>query len=182
LKAGVGLKRIKIYKNNRGFTLIELLVSVTILGIVLLSFMNFFLQSSTYTNGNQKKTVGINVARNVLMFMEKQDFLEVRDFFYEVNIGSENPTDEFLKLFICGDEYQTFPNFSTESEMIDSCPNKKNININGLEYETEIYSGEVTDLDESDYYIPITIEVRWNINDREYSTTVDGKVKSEDIR
>ncbi|WP_258549633.1 prepilin-type N-terminal cleavage/methylation domain-containing protein [Rossellomorea aquimaris] len=176
------MKLIKILKNNRGFTLIELLVSITILGIVLLSFMNFFLQSSTYTNGNQKKTVGVNVARNVLMFMEKQNFLEIRNYFYEVNIGSKDPTDEFYKLFICGDEYQTFSNFSTESEMVDSCPDKKNININGLEYETEIYSGEVTNPDELDYYIPITIEVRWNINDREYSTTVDGKVKSEDIR
>ncbi|MGE6751870.1 type IV pilus modification PilV family protein [Rossellomorea sp. NPDC071047] len=176
------MKLLKIYKNNRGFTLIELLVSITILGIVLLSFMNFFLQSSTYTNGNQKKTVGVNVARNVLMFMEKQDFLETRDFFYEVNTGSKSPKDEYLKLFICGDEYQTFSNLSTETEMIDSCPGKKYIHINGLEYETEIYSGEVTNLDELDYYIPITIEVRWNINDREYSTTVDGKVKSEDIR
>ena len=182
MKAGAGVKHIKIVKNNRGITLIELLVSITILGIVLLSFMNFFLQSSTYTNNNQKKTVGVNVARNVLMFMEKQNFLETRNYFHDVNAGTEPSKENFLKLFICDDQYVTFSNSSTKTEINDSCPNKKNIMINGLEYETAIYSEEVTNPDEMDYYIPITIKVRWDINDREYSTSVDGKIKSEDIR
>jgi prepilin-type N-terminal cleavage/methylation domain-containing protein len=182
LKAGVGLKLIKILKNNRGLTLIELLVSITILGIVLLSFMNFFLQSSTYTNVNQKKTVGVNVARNVLMFMEKQNFLEVRNYFHDVNNGSKPSESDYLTLFICEAKYKTFSNSSTESELNQTCPNKKNITINGLEYEASIYSGEVLNPDEMDYYIPITIKVRWNINDREYSTVVDGKIKSEDTR
>ncbi|BCB05010.1 type II secretion system protein [Bacillus sp. KH172YL63] len=173
------MKHIKILKNNRGFTLIELLVSITILGIVLLSFMKFFLQSSTYTNYNQKKTVGVNVARNVLMFMEKQNFPETRDYFHGVNTGTTEPDDAFLNVFICDDKYRTFSNSTPEA---DSCPNKQNIMINGLEYETSVYSEPVSNSDEMDYYIPITIQVRWEINDREYHTSVDGKVKSEDIR
>ncbi|MFI8685595.1 prepilin-type N-terminal cleavage/methylation domain-containing protein [Rossellomorea sp. NPDC077527] len=176
------MKRIKIVKNNRGLTLIELLVSITILGIVLLNFMNFFLQSSTYTNNNQKKTVGVNVARNVLMFMEKQDFLEMRNYFYEVNTGQKSSDEDFLALYICEDKYHTFSNSTTESELANACPNKKNITINGLEYEATISSEEVSSPEEMDSYIPIIIKVRWTIDDREYSTTLDGKVKSEDIR
>ncbi|MBN8191144.1 type II secretion system protein [Bacillus sp. NTK074B] len=176
------MKHIKIVKNNKGLTLIELLVSITILGIVLLSFMNFFLQSSTYTNSNQKKTVGVNVARNVLMFMEKQDFLEIRNFFNEVNTGQHSSEDDFLALFICNDSYHTFSNSASESEITQSCPEKKNVTINGLKYEASIYSEEVSSPEEIDSYIPIIIKVRWTIDDREYSTTLDGKVKSEDIR
>ncbi|NMH69885.1 type II secretion system protein [Bacillus sp. RO3] len=176
------MKLVIYLKNNRGFTLIELLVSITIFGIVLLSFMNFFLQSSTYTNLNQKKTVGVNVARNALMYMENQDFLETRDFFYDVNSGNQDANDHFLHLFICNDEYSTYSDKLSETEINQSCPDKKNININGLEYETTIYSEQVINQNELNYYIPITIKVRWNINDKEHSTTVDGKVKSEDIR
>ena len=176
------MKLIKILKNNRGLTLIELLVSITILGIVLLSFMNFFLQSSTYTNSNQKKTVGVNVARNVLMFMEKQDFLEIRNFFNEVNTGQHSPEDDFLALFICNDSYLTFSNSAAESEISQACPQKKNITVNGLEYEASISSEEVSSSEELKSYIPITVKVRWTIDDHEYSTTLDGKVKSEDIR
>ncbi len=116
------------------------------------------------------------------MFMEKQNFLETRNYFHDVNAGTEPSKENFLKLFICDDQYVTFSNSSTKTEINDSCPNKKNIMINGLEYETAIYSEEVTNPDEMDYYIPITIKVRWDINDREYSTSVDGKIKSEDIR
>ncbi|MCR8850138.1 type II secretion system GspH family protein [Rossellomorea sp. SC111] len=176
------MKYIKIVKNDRGFTLIELLVSITILGIVLLSFMNFFLQSSTYTNANQKKTVGVNVARNVLMFMEKQNFLEIRNYFHDVNTGDKSSEADFLTLLICDEKYKLFSDSSTESEINNTCPKKKNITINGLEYEAAIFSEEVSTPGEMDYYIPITVKVRWNINDREYSTTVDGKIKSEDIR
>ncbi|WGG44402.1 type II secretion system protein [Rossellomorea sp. DA94] len=172
------MKRTKIVKNNRGFTLIELLVSITILGIVLLSFMNFFLQSSTYTNANQKKTVGVNVARNVLIFMEKQNFLEVRDFFHDVNTGDKSPDTEYLTLLICEEKYTLF----SESEIHNTCPGKQQITINGLEYEATIFSDEVSSPEEMDYYIPITVKVRWNMNDKAYSTSVDGKVKSEDIR
>jgi prepilin-type N-terminal cleavage/methylation domain-containing protein len=191
LKAGVGLKVIKIFNDNKGLTLIELLVSITILGIVLLSFMNFFLQAGTYTNLNQKKTVAINVARNVMMFMEKQSYLDTRNFFYEVNSGDTAPDQKYYKLYICNHEYQIFENDKAP------CKNSSLISINDLDYTANIFSesvpgfikdeentasGKTDVIQQSDYYIPITVEIRWKIDDREYHTELDGKIKSEDIR
>lgn len=64
----------KMLKNNQGLTLIEVLVSITLLGIVLTTFLSFFNQAYSYTKKNQDKTVGINVARNVLYYLEQQDY------------------------------------------------------------------------------------------------------------
>ena len=112
------------------------------------------------------------------MFMEKQNFLEVRNFFHDVNTGNKSPDSEYLTLLICEEKYKLF----SESELNNTCAGKKHITINGLEYEATIYSDEVSTPEEMDYYIPISVKVRWNMNDREHSTSVDGKIKSEDIR
>ncbi|WP_421380217.1 type IV pilus modification PilV family protein [Bacillus salacetis] len=172
------MKLSNILRNNQGLTLIEVLVSVTILSTVLLVFLNFFFQAGTYTNMNQKKTVAVNVARNALMYMEGQSFLETKREFAGVNEGSTGQDDHFLLLKICNDAYKTFPS----GEAIPS--NCRDITINETAYEVDIRSEEVSSRNEEelDYYIPIIAEVRWTANEKEFSTTVDGTVKSEDIR
>lgn len=52
--------------NNQGLTLVEVLVSLTILSIVLLSFISFFIQSATIEAHNQNKLVASNIARGVI--------------------------------------------------------------------------------------------------------------------
>lgn len=116
------------------------------------------------------------------MFVEKQNFLEVRNYFHDVNTGDKSSEADYLTLLICEEKYKLFSSSSTESEINNNCPGKKNIKINGLEYEATIFSEKVSTPEEMDYYIPITVKVRWNMNDREHSTSVDGKIKSEDIR
>jgi prepilin-type N-terminal cleavage/methylation domain-containing protein len=178
LKEGDGVKLSNILKNNQGLTLIEVLVSVTILSTVLLVFLNFFFQAGTYTNMNQKKTVAVNVARNALMFMEGQSYLEIKKEFSEVNNGTIEPGEHSLQLKLCADGYKTFETGLTPPA---DC---KDIPINGTNYEVEIQSESVSSSQqgELEYYIPIVAEVRWMTNDQEHSTTVDGTVKSEDIR
>ena len=53
--------------NQKGISLLEVLLSITILSIITLSILSFFNQAYDYTKRNEDKTVGINVARNVLI-------------------------------------------------------------------------------------------------------------------
>ncbi|WP_168412951.1 type IV pilus modification PilV family protein [Bacillus salacetis] len=172
------MKLSNILKNNQGLTLIEVLVSVTILSTVLLVFLNFFFQAGTYTNMNQKKTVAVNVARNALMFMEGQSYLEMKKEFSEVNKGNLEPVDHSLQLQLCADGYKTFLTGLTPPSDCSDIP------INGTNYKVEILSEPVSASrqGELEYYIPITAKVRWITNDKEHSTSVEGTVKSEDIR
>ncbi|TFE01012.1 prepilin-type N-terminal cleavage/methylation domain-containing protein [Jeotgalibacillus salarius] len=64
-----------IFQNKKGFTLIEVLASITLLNIIIFSFLTFFLNSYNYTFANQDQTVGSNVARNTVTYIESQDFL-----------------------------------------------------------------------------------------------------------
>ncbi|WP_456273866.1 type IV pilus modification PilV family protein [Bacillus sp. AK031] len=165
-------------RNHQGLTLIEVLVSVTILSTVLLVFLNFFFQAGTYTNMNQKKTVAVNVARNALMYMENQSFLVTKRAFSDVNEGKKSPETHYLHLKICDDGYKTY----SPGDLVPA--DCKDISINETTYEVDIKSEEVPsrEREELDYYIPIIAEVRWITNDKEFSTAVDGTVKSEDIR
>ncbi|QOR66369.1 type II secretion system protein [Cytobacillus suaedae] len=52
--------------NNKGITLIELLLSITILSIVILSFMTIFSQLITFSVKVEDKVTVINIAEEVL--------------------------------------------------------------------------------------------------------------------
>lgn len=183
---------IKKLQHQEGITLIEVLLSITILGIILLTFMHFFLQAGTFTNANQKKTVAVNVARNALMFMEKQNFLVLKDDFLKINDGEASSSDHSLHLKICNNQYEY------KNEKINAgC---EPIKINNVPYEVlvstdnmdDCYNGNSKTPNQSEsnknkkstcnYYIPIKVEVRWAVNDKEYQTSVEGTVKSEDLR
>jgi prepilin-type N-terminal cleavage/methylation domain-containing protein len=56
----------KQVQNEHGFTLLEVLLSITILGIILLSFFQFFGQSMIFSNKNEAKLQAVNVARQVM--------------------------------------------------------------------------------------------------------------------
>ncbi|MGG0716307.1 type II secretion system protein [Robertmurraya massiliosenegalensis] len=80
---------------EKGLTLIEVLISITILGIIMTSFLSFFNQAYSYTKTNEDKTVGINVARNVLYYFEQQDFKKIKEnyFSHETIMEKEISTD-----------------------------------------------------------------------------------------
>lgn len=157
----------KILSNSNGLTLIEILVSLTILGIILIGIMQFFTQAYTFTNSNQKKTAAINVARNAMVYMEKQNFIETMQDF-------DDHSDQQLTLLICNDEYQLF--WEEEPKSSGCHP----IRINGLDYNVSIRSDKEEEY--KAFILPIIVRVDWTINRKHYSTELKGVIKSEDIR
>jgi len=75
-------------KQEQGFTLLEVLASIVILSIVSLVLTSFFTQAMTYSKSNQNKTIMVNLARNALFYMEKQDFAAMQKFFEEEKDGA----------------------------------------------------------------------------------------------
>lgn len=71
----------EINKLERGFTLIEVLAAIVILSIVSLVLTSYFSNALFYANKNQNKTVMVNLARNALFYIEKQDFEEIKEYF-----------------------------------------------------------------------------------------------------
>ncbi|MBO0960705.1 prepilin-type N-terminal cleavage/methylation domain-containing protein [Neobacillus sp. MM2021_6] len=157
----------KIISSNNGLSLIEVLVSLTILGIISIGIMNFFSQAYSFTSSNQNKTNAINVARNAMMYMEKQSFIEIKDEF------DRNSSKE-ISLFICEDQYKMF----WEGDTVD--PICTPILVNGVEYSVSIHADN-TEEDKS-YILPITVRVEWTKRKKSDFTELEGVIKSEDIR
>ena len=169
MKAGEYMKFFKILSSSKGLTLIEVLVSLTILSIILLGIMNFFNQAYSYTNSNQKKTAAINVARNALTYMEQSSgtnsFIALRQRL------EDNPEEEGT-LRICDSSYKVF--WNGEKQECDP------ITINNVTYNVTIVP--TLDKNNTAYFIPLTVNVDWTVKRHDYTTSMEGTIKSEDLR
>lgn len=67
-------------KQEKGFTLIEVLAAIVILSIVSLVLTSYFTNAMSYSKSNQNKTIMVNLARNALFYVEKQDFKAMKVF------------------------------------------------------------------------------------------------------
>ncbi|MFS0659754.1 prepilin-type N-terminal cleavage/methylation domain-containing protein [Niallia alba] len=164
------MKNFKLISSSKGLTLIEVLLSLTILSIILLSIMNFFNQAYSFTNLNQKKTAGINVARNALTYMEQAS---MEDSFLSIKNRIDKNSDTTGELFVCNNEYKVIWNTETNT----SCTP---IKINNIDYHVNIKP--TIDENYSNFFIPLTVTVTWSVNNKEYSTSMEGAIKSEDLR
>jgi prepilin-type N-terminal cleavage/methylation domain-containing protein len=166
----------KLVKNNKGLTLIETMLSITILGIVMLGVMTLFKQAYLYTILNEDKTVGINVARNALMYMKKQSFIELKNYFTD--------TDKKLKILICettdenGNTIENYQFFAEAASIPATC---ENIEINNTKYDITVQAEE-NNQNYQNYFIPIKVIVAWEKNNIKRSTELKGVITSEDIR
>ncbi|WP_050181208.1 type IV pilus modification PilV family protein [Domibacillus robiginosus] len=159
----------KIKNCQDGVTLLELLVSLTILSIILLSVTRFFFQAGTFNAANESRTIALNVARNALMFMEKQSFVEMRHEF-------EDPdTVKWLKMCPGTTEDKVY---TLQSDRINEA-DCSDIPVNDGTYAVTITSSSI-DEETKKYYIPVTVKVRWKENEPEVE--LDGTIKSEDMR
>ncbi|MFJ7851008.1 type II secretion system protein [Peribacillus sp. NPDC097206] len=157
-------------KNQKGFTLVEVLASIAILGILTLTVMTFFTQSYDYTKRNQSKTVGINVARNVINYFDQLEFTEL---YKQYGIASLDK--EGIKI--------TLPDCNTRPSLYTtSCSEILQPTINNYKYDTEIilkqYIYYPDPLDKKTGYalnnlIQIEVKVVWE--DKE--TLVEGLLK-----
>jgi hypothetical protein len=154
----------------------ETMLSITILGIVMLGVMTLFKQAYLYTILNEDKTVGINVARNALMYMKKQSFIELKNYFTD--------TDKELKILICetidenGNTIENYQFFAEAASIPATC---ENIEINNTKYDITVQAEENKENYQS-YFIPIKVIVTWERNNIEQSTELKGVITSEDIR
>ncbi|NGZ76089.1 prepilin-type N-terminal cleavage/methylation domain-containing protein [Saccharibacillus alkalitolerans] len=68
-------------KKEQGFTLIEVLAALLIVSITALAFTAYFSNAMTFAKTNQNKTIMSNLARNALVYMQKQDFERLEAYF-----------------------------------------------------------------------------------------------------
>ncbi len=69
------------FKKEEGFTLIEILAALLILSIVALAFTAYFSNALTFAKSNQNQTIMSNLARNALVYMQKQNFEDLQEYF-----------------------------------------------------------------------------------------------------
>ena len=151
------MKNKNIFYIERGFTLVEVLLSVSILGIIFLSILALFNNTYDYTKRNESKTVGINVARNVLNYIENQDFKTIKGAYFE---NSPSTTEVFITKGSC--KNSPLP--------VDSCENMLQTVVNNVTYDATVILTKHQEPDLQNYLIPIEVKIKWN--DRE--TSVEG--------
>ncbi|RSK28029.1 hypothetical protein EJF36_14715 [Bacillus sp. HMF5848] len=108
LKEGDVMLKSKISEQN-GATLLEVLISFAILSILLLSSMNFFLQSYKYTTQNKDKTTAVYLAQNVMNYMQKQSFMKMEGYVtYQLTKNPNKPLVE-LSMSLCNSPVTVSP-------------------------------------------------------------------------
>ncbi len=154
------MKNKNIFYIERGFTLVEVLLSVTILGIIFLSIVALFNNTYDYSKRNESKTVGINVARNVLNYIENQDFNTIKNTYFPTNGGTEE-----IKITRSSCDKSPLP--------ADSCENMLKTVVNNVTFEATITLTKHPEANLQNYLIPVEVKINWN--DRE--TSVEGVLK-----
>lgn len=72
------------FNNEKGVTLIEVLVAMTLLSIILISFMNIFPQMGLTNKHNENKTQAINTAKEILI--DWQNAQDIKNFLVNQSI------------------------------------------------------------------------------------------------
>ena len=99
----------QVMKENKGLTLVEVLVSITILSLIVLPMFSFFSGAYKYKTNNQNNSLATHVARNVLQYMEKQDFNRIKSLIPESANTFTLTIDhcsEFTSSHTCKDVFQ----------------------------------------------------------------------------
>lgn len=169
MEEGDEMKYRNILSQESGLTLIEVLLSMTILGIIFISVMNLFSQSYTYTKANEDKTVGINVARNVLNYMEHVPFKNMQT---ELGNDPANPQNaDPNKELVFTINSCSNPNLFEE----DVCKGIFETKLNNMKFSTTITVRNHKEEDYRSYLIPVEVKVVWG----DKSATVRGYIKDE---
>lgn len=179
---------------EQGFTLIEVLAAIVILSIVSLVLTSYFTNALSYSKSNQNKTIMVNLARNALFYMEKQDFGKMQKFF--VADGYTLSADKCL-IDACGDgtsegiAYQQSFDTKALAHVLNPTVNGIDYSINVVfqkellkepESEDEAVNG-VDKKDISEYLIPVKVEVKRKTEGGQSAPVeVEGYISNEEIR
>ncbi|WP_151733779.1 prepilin-type N-terminal cleavage/methylation domain-containing protein [Paenibacillus tengchongensis] len=181
-------------RGQGGFTLIEVLAAIVILSIVSLVLTSYFTNAMSYSKSNQNKTIMVNLARNALFYMEKQDFAKMQEFF--VTDGHTLSADE-CRIGTCGDKsnpedpYEQAFNTEALAYVLHPTVNGINYSINVI-YQKDLLEdskSEETKADEidraaiRDYLLPVMVVVnRDSGGGPSAPVEVEGYISNEDIR
>ncbi|WP_405104750.1 prepilin-type N-terminal cleavage/methylation domain-containing protein [Paenibacillus sp. FSL K6-1217] len=164
-----------------GFTLIEVLAAIVILSIVSLVLTSYFTNAMTYSKSNQNKTIMVNLARNALFYMEKQDFDKTVEFFRD---KTDRLSADVCKIGSCGDAvsdegaaYRKAFNTETLSHVLHPI-------VNGTDYSIDvIYQKGLDENDFRNYLLPVKVVVtRDSGGGPAAPVEVEGYISNEEIR
>ncbi|MDF9840163.1 MULTISPECIES: prepilin-type N-terminal cleavage/methylation domain-containing protein [unclassified Paenibacillus] len=191
------LKRV----GERGFTLIEVLAAIVILSIVSLVLTSYFSNALSYSKSNQNKTIMVNLARNALFYMEKQDYQKLNEYFQGKKAEGatpEIPGHPSINAAGCVPLTSTTVSCSLYSNAVkdvQTLANVLNPTINGIayhidiEYQAALHSQMSTSRDPVEaatakYLLPVRVRVKdsgkGGANVRQ--TVVEGYITDETIR
>jgi prepilin-type N-terminal cleavage/methylation domain-containing protein len=172
---------------EEGFTLIEVLAATVILSVVSLAMMTFYIQAMSYNKGNQSKTVMVNLARNALFYMEKQSYVDLKNYFAnhpEIDLKKSNCYMNAGSITCPAENDRNF--FNNMTGIWDVF----NPEVNGKHYEVVVtyQKGLVDAIPAStkfQYLIPINVTVKDKDaadSSNRYQANVEGYVLDESIR
>lgn len=177
-------------KQEQGFTLIEVLAAIVILSIVSLVLTSYFTNAMSYSKSNQNKTIMVNLARNALFYVEKQDFEPIKIYFRDKG----NPAilaDQCYRTEPDTEFCESYTNIADTGVLVDVL----NPTINGIQYHIDIKyqkkldeealkSPDVTQQVMAKYLLPVEVRVRdsGRNNNTISETVVEGYITDEEIR
>ncbi|MEK4292834.1 type IV pilus modification PilV family protein [Paenibacillus sp. FSL R5-0914] len=180
-------------KQEKGFTLIEVLAAIVILSIVSLVLTSYFTNAMSYSKSNQNKTIMVNLARNALFYVEKQDFEKMWDYFIKENYDSieaakcQKDTDDSVK---CDDYIQLFEDTTILNQVLNPSINGINYQID-IKYQRELHNPSLSpspsDSDEQKmaaYLLPVLVKVSRvdSSSGPQTQSVLEGYITDEKIR
>jgi prepilin-type N-terminal cleavage/methylation domain-containing protein len=176
-------------KQEKGFTLIEVLAAIVILSIVSLVLTSYFTNAMSYSKSNQNKTIMVNLARNALFYVEKQDFDQMKKYFIKYNSieasKCQQDTGDSLK---CDDYIMLVQDTETLSQVLNPAINGVNYQIE-IEYQRELHNKSLDPSDPekqkmADYLLPVLVKVSRadSSGGPQSEPVVEGYITDEKIR
>ncbi|MEK4325884.1 prepilin-type N-terminal cleavage/methylation domain-containing protein [Paenibacillus sp. FSL R7-0312] len=185
---------------EEGFTLIEVLAAIVILSIVSLVLTSYFTNALSYSKSNQNKTIMVNLARNALFYMEKQDF-EKLELYFRGRPGSGAQPEiighpaikaagcvPLTPTVSCSVYSSAVNDVTTLAKVLNPTINNVNYHID-IEYQSSLHQGMIGSSDPveqatAEFLLPVRIKVKdsgkGGINVKE--TVVEGYITDEKIR
>lgn len=174
LKEGDQMNPHKFLCNSKGFTLVEVMLSITILGIIAISMFTFFTQAYSYTKINEDKTLGTYVARNTLVYMERQNFNKVYEHYFSSSNGETIDSPIQLRQENCFDIH-----VSGEIVFDQFCSEMFSQTFNNVPFTVNVEIQPHSDLSKKNYLIPTKVIVNWGESN---TTFIEGYITHESIR
>ncbi len=171
-----------------GFSLIEVMAAIVILSVIIMMGLTYFSNSLSYAKTSENKTVMINLARNALVYAEKQDFAAWKKYFITDHKGTVTGA-----ACTSSSSCSSYP-FLVPDSNVGVLARVLNPNVNGVPYTvtiryqpaattpTNTSTVATTIRNNTDYLLPIEVSVQPTGRNDVTGTSVEGYITNETIR